>query len=126
MAAEPETPVDRAPRRPVPFGVAVLPLIAVALLLGIGYGVYKIKPQVLLIAAAFLTGLLGAVLKFTWAEMEQGIVESIRKAMPAILIEGGYMSNPGEGGKIFDPAYRRQMARAIVEGILAYKRTVNG
>jgi N-acetylmuramoyl-L-alanine amidase len=47
-------------------------------------------------------------------------------AMPAILIEGGYMSNPGEGGKIFDPAYRRQMARAIVEGILAYKRTVNG
>ena len=86
MAAEPETPVDRAPRRPVPFGVAVLPLIAVALLLGIGYGVYKIKPQVLLIAAAFLTGLLGAVLKFTWAEMEQGIVESIRKALPAILI----------------------------------------
>ena len=79
-------PAASAPRRPIPFGVAILPLIAVALLLGIGYGVYKIKPQVLLIAAAFLTGLLGAALKFTWAEMEQGIVESIRKAMPAILI----------------------------------------
>jgi NhaC family Na+:H+ antiporter len=86
MATASETPVDRTPRRPIPFGVAILPLIAVALLLGIGYGVYKIKPQVLLIAAAFLTGLLGAVLKFTWAEMEQGIVESIRKALPAILI----------------------------------------
>ena len=86
MAAASETPADRAPRRPIPLGVAVLPLIAVALLLGIGYGVYKIKPQVLLIAAAFLTGLLGAALKFTWAEMEQGIVESIRKALPAILI----------------------------------------
>ncbi len=42
--------------------------------------------------------------------------------MPAILIEGGFMSHPAEGKKIFDPAYRRQMARAIVEGILNYKR----
>jgi Na+:H+ antiporter, NhaC family len=74
------------PRKPIPFGVAVLPLAVMGLLLGIGYGVYRIKPQVLLIAAAFLTGGLGAALKFTWAEMEQGIVDSIRKALPAILI----------------------------------------
>jgi N-acetylmuramoyl-L-alanine amidase len=47
-------------------------------------------------------------------------------AMPAILIEGGYMSNPAEGRKIFDPAYRRQMARAIVDGILAYKKSIKG
>jgi N-acetylmuramoyl-L-alanine amidase len=46
--------------------------------------------------------------------------------MPAILIEGGFMSNPTEGKKIFDPAYRRQMARAVVEGLIAYKRAVNG
>ncbi len=46
--------------------------------------------------------------------------------MPAILIEGGFMSNPGEGKKIFDPGYRRQMARAIVDGILAYKKILNG
>jgi N-acetylmuramoyl-L-alanine amidase len=44
--------------------------------------------------------------------------------MPAILIEGGFMSHPTEGRKIFDPAYRRQMARAIVDGVLAYKRIV--
>ena len=86
MTAAPETPSDRAPRRPIPLGVALLPLIAMALLLGVGYGVYKIKPQVLLVAAAFLTGLLGAALKFSWNDMEQGIVESIRKALPAILI----------------------------------------
>lgn len=47
-------------------------------------------------------------------------------AMPSILIEGGFMSNPAESRKIFDPAYRRQMARAIVDGILAYKRIVKG
>jgi N-acetylmuramoyl-L-alanine amidase len=41
--------------------------------------------------------------------------------MPAILIEGGYMSNPAESKRIYDPAYRRQMAHAIVNGVLAYK-----
>ncbi|HXU75878.1 MAG TPA: N-acetylmuramoyl-L-alanine amidase [Methylomirabilota bacterium] len=44
--------------------------------------------------------------------------------MPAVLIEGGFMSHPSEGKKIFDPAYRRQMAKAIVDGILAYKQAV--
>ena len=44
--------------------------------------------------------------------------------MPSVLVEGGFMSNPAEGRKIFDAAYRKQMARAIVEGLLAYKRTV--
>jgi N-acetylmuramoyl-L-alanine amidase len=43
-------------------------------------------------------------------------------AMPAILIEGGYMTNPTEGKKIYDAAYRKQMATAIVRGILAYQK----
>jgi N-acetylmuramoyl-L-alanine amidase len=42
--------------------------------------------------------------------------------MPAILIEGGFMSNPVEGKKIYSAAYRRRMAAAIVKGILAYQR----
>ncbi len=42
--------------------------------------------------------------------------------MPAILIEGGYMSHPVEGRRIFSDAYRWQMAQAIVRGILAYQR----
>jgi N-acetylmuramoyl-L-alanine amidase len=46
--------------------------------------------------------------------------------MPAVLIEGGFMSNPVEGKKIFDPTYRRQMARAVVDGVLAYQRAVKG
>jgi len=43
-------------------------------------------------------------------------------AMPAILIEGGYMTNPTEGKKIYDATYRKQMASAIVRGILAYQK----
>jgi N-acetylmuramoyl-L-alanine amidase len=45
--------------------------------------------------------------------------------MPAILIEGGFMSHPVEGKKIFDPAYRKKMAQSITNGILNYKRHVD-
>ena len=44
--------------------------------------------------------------------------------MPAVLIEAGFMSHPAEGRKIFDPAYRRQMAKAIADALLAYKAAV--
>jgi N-acetylmuramoyl-L-alanine amidase len=42
--------------------------------------------------------------------------------MPAVLIEAGFMSNPSEGRKIFDASYRKQIAKAIVDGISAYRR----
>lgn len=45
-------------------------------------------------------------------------------AMPAILIEAGFLSHPVEGRKIADAGYRSQMAQAIVNGLLAYKRAV--
>jgi len=66
--------------------VALIPIITMGLLLGVGYGIYQIRPQVLLVAAAFLTGILGMILRFKWQDMERGIVDSIHKAMPAILI----------------------------------------
>ena len=66
--------------------IALIPLVAMGILLGVGYGVYKIPAQVLLVAAAFITGTLGLILRFKWKEMEEGIVNSIHKAMPAILI----------------------------------------
>lgn len=59
--------------------------------------------------------------------MKRARFEVLREAtMPAILIEGGFMSHPAEGKKIYDPAYRKQMAHSIVEGVLAYKRAVRG
>jgi N-acetylmuramoyl-L-alanine amidase len=44
--------------------------------------------------------------------------------MPATLIEAGFMSHPTEGRRILTGAYRQKIARAIVEGVLAYKRQV--
>ena len=42
--------------------------------------------------------------------------------MPAILVEAGYMTHPTEGKKIFDAAYRKQTAAAIVRGIVNYQK----
>jgi len=44
--------------------------------------------------------------------------------MPAVLIEGGFLSDPVEQKKIADPKYRDEMAAAIVRGVLAYRRAV--
>jgi len=45
-------------------------------------------------------------------------------AMPAVLIEAGFLSHPVEGRKIPDAAYRRRLAQAMTEALLAYKRLV--
>lgn len=44
--------------------------------------------------------------------------------MPAILVEGGFMSNPAEMARIADATQRKNMAQAIAQGILAYKKAV--
>ena len=44
--------------------------------------------------------------------------------MPTAYIEGGYMSNPDEGKKIFDAKYRQQMAAALVKAIVNYQKLV--
>ena len=43
---------------------------------------------------------------------------------PAILIEAGFLSSPSEEGRILQPEYREKLAKAIADGILAYKKTV--
>lgn len=47
-----------------------------------------------------------------------------RAEMPAALVEGGFMTNREELRRIKDSGYRRRMAQAIVDGVLAYKRAV--
>jgi N-acetylmuramoyl-L-alanine amidase len=43
-------------------------------------------------------------------------------AMPAILIEIGFVTNPGEERKLRDGRYRDEIARAIAAGLAEYKR----
>jgi N-acetylmuramoyl-L-alanine amidase len=36
---------------------------------------------------------------------------------PAILVEGGYLSNPNEARLIADPAYRQKLAEAVARAL---------
>jgi len=72
--------------RPVPILLASLPLVVMVLLLSVGYGLYRVRPQVLLVAAALFTGALAIAIGIKWPHLQEGIVSSIAKALPAILI----------------------------------------
>lgn len=48
-----------------------------------------------------------------------GVLKSTR--CPAILVECGYISNPEERKKCVTPEYHQKCAKAIVDGIWAYK-----
>lgn len=40
--------------------------------------------------------------------------------IPSILVETGFISNPGEAKKLRDPAYQKRMAKAVAEGLLEH------
>jgi N-acetylmuramoyl-L-alanine amidase len=44
-------------------------------------------------------------------------------AMPAVLVEIGFISNPAEEQRLRDDGYRDRIARALVAGVAAYKRS---
>jgi N-acetylmuramoyl-L-alanine amidase len=46
------------------------------------------------------------------------VVANVRH--PAVLIEGGFLSNSDDIGKLTTEAYREQLAQAIADGILRY------
>jgi Na+:H+ antiporter, NhaC family len=65
---------------------AAVPIAGMALLLGVGYGVYQLPVEILLLAASVVAGLLALRLGYTWKDIESGIIDSIAKAMPAQMI----------------------------------------
>ncbi len=46
--------------------------------------------------------------------------------VPAILFEGGFLSNPTEARLIARESYRETLARSIAEGVVAYNRLMEG
>ena len=47
-------------------------------------------------------------------------------AMPAVLVELGFLSNPSEEAKLQDPAYRGQLVDALVRATQRYKALAQG
>lgn len=46
-----------------------------------------------------------------------------RTPHPAVLVEGGFVSNPEEAKKLADPNYREILAKAVAEGVVDYLST---
>ena len=69
----------------------------------------------------------GALIAGTQAEnrgiKERSLYVTHRVLGPAVLVEGGFVSHPGEARLLGDANYRQVLAESITEGIIKYLRT---
>lgn len=73
--------------------------------------------QSLTVGSAVL-GHMGGIARLHKAQVEQAGFAVLKSPdIPSILVETGFISNPGEARKLATEAYRRRMARAIFDGI---------
>lgn len=68
------------------FAQSLIPLIAIAVFLGFGYGLLHLSAEILLIAAAAVAGFIALKLGYSFKEIENGVIKSMMKGMPAMLI----------------------------------------
>lgn len=68
------------------FGAAMLPILVMALVLGIGFGKFRLSVEVLLLVCSFFTVLLGLLFGTTWNEISDAVSEKIGKSFMAIFI----------------------------------------
>ena len=77
---------DALPGRTPSLLQALLPIAVMALLLGFGYGVFRLRIEMLLLGAAGTAALVAMRLGHPWRTLEAGIVDAIARAMPPTLI----------------------------------------
>ena len=65
---------------------ALIPIVFMIVALAIGYGVLGINAEPIMIASAFIAGIIAYRLGYTWDEMQKAIVDKIASALPATLI----------------------------------------
>ncbi|GAA1873814.1 Na+/H+ antiporter NhaC [Brevibacterium marinum] len=80
------TVTDDVDRKRPPLGWSLVPLGAMLVLLAVGYGVFGLAPEPLLILSAIIAGLVALRMGLTWEEMLLGIREKLDTAMPALLV----------------------------------------
>ncbi len=57
---------------------------------------------------------------------ERGYTVVIGSSMPAVLVECGFISNPGEAAKIKTTSYREKLAQGIAKGVTTYLQAQAG
>lgn len=65
---------------------ALIPLIAMILLLGIGVGKFRLPSQILLITAAGAAAIIAYRVGLQWKDMMEGIIEMVSTTLPALMI----------------------------------------
>ena len=72
------------------------------------------------LASRIQTALVGGLSATDRGVKERGLYVTRHVRAPAVLVEGGFLSNPAEAKKLAAPAYRQRLAEAIAVGIVDY------
>ncbi len=83
---------------------------------------HALEPVNFLLANTIYHSLLGKMPSFDRGVKRARFVVLKEASVPAVLIEGGFLTNSSEAAKIASPAWRDAYADAIVAGILEYKK----
>ena len=86
-----------------PAGLALLPLIAMIGLLVIGYGVYGLPIESLLLTSAIIAAAVAWKIGYSWNDIQNAIIERLAKTLPAVFIlvlVGGLIGSWMVGGTI--------------------------
>lgn len=75
----------KQPKKPT-LAVALLPILVMLFLLGVGYAFFDIPPEPLMIVSCVFAGILTKSLGYTYSDMLESISGKIAKTMPALLI----------------------------------------
>lgn len=78
-----ETP--RVKKQPTMF-LALLPIITMIVLLSLGYVLFELPPEPLIITSAVVAGIIAIILGYSYNDILESIAGKIAKTMPAILI----------------------------------------
>ena len=73
-------------KRETTFTLAIIPILAMILLLGVGYAIFGLSPEVLMLISAAIAGGIAVYLGYSWDDIMNSIVEKLSKTMPAIFI----------------------------------------
>ena len=83
---------------------------------------HALEPVNFVLANTILHSLMGKTTSFDRGVKRARFVVLKEAAVPAVLIEGGFLTNAAEAARIAQPAWREAYADAIVSGILEYKK----
>mgnify|MGYP001007727965 CR=1 FL=1 len=73
-------------KKTAPFSVAVLPMLIMAVILGIGFGKFRYSVEVLLLICSFITVIIAMFYGTTWNEIAKAVSEKKGKSFMAIFI----------------------------------------